>query len=55
MSALSTHDVVYNVSAGRHIAICGLAMGYVHDVVEKKGFAMLTSEILKDSVAEEDG
>lgn len=49
MSALSAHDVVYDMSAGRHIAVCRIAMSDVYDIIEEESFAMLATKILQQS------
>lgn len=53
MTTLSAHDIVYDVSAGCHVAVCRFTMGNVYDVIKKEGFAMLTAETLEELVSEE--
>ena len=55
MTALSAHDIVYNVPTGGHVAVCGFAVSDIYDVVEEEGFAMLTTEILHKSVENDGG
>jgi hypothetical protein len=35
------------MSAGGHVALGGFACGYIYDVVEEVGFAVLAAEILQ--------
>lgn len=45
--ALSASNIPYNMSAGGHVAFRGFACGYIYDVVEEVGFAVLAAEILQ--------
>ena len=53
MTALSAHNVVYDVPTGSHIAVCGFAVSDIYDVVKEESFAMLTTEVLHESVGGE--
>jgi hypothetical protein len=50
--ALSARDIPHDVSARRHIPLGGFACGYVDDVVEQVGFAVLAAEVLAASSAQ---
>ena len=45
--ALSASNIPYNMSASGHVALGGFACGYIYDVVEEVGFAVLAAEILQ--------
>jgi hypothetical protein len=44
--ALSAVNVAYDVAAGGHVALAGLRLCDVDDVIEEVRFAMLTAEVL---------
>ena len=44
--ALSAGDISHYVSSRRHVAFGSITCGYVDDVVEEVGFAVLAAEIL---------
>ena len=45
--ALPARDVPYNVPTGGHVAFGGFASGYIDNVVEEVGLAVLAAEILQ--------
>ena len=52
--ALPARNIPHYVSASRHVAFCGFALGYIYDGVEEVGFAVLAPEALswgKDGLA----
>ena len=44
---LPAGDVSHGVSAGSHVAVAGLRSLGIHHAVEKEGFAMLATEVLR--------
>ena len=49
--ALGAVDVADNVAAGGHVALVGVGLGDVDDVVEEIGLAMLAAEVLAAAVS----